>query len=58
MRDRKLVLAVNPRLALSKPAWVSACSKKSFSSVRCPILTCRFVKSGSLLAGPPASPKT
>jgi hypothetical protein len=34
------VLAVDHRFALSKPALVSAPSKKSFSSVNSPILAC------------------
>ncbi len=36
--DRKIVFAVDHRFALSKPALVSAPSKKSFSSVSAPIL--------------------
>src|SRR5674476_640463 len=38
--DRKIVLAVDHRFALSNPALVSAPSKKSFSSVSSPILAC------------------
>jgi hypothetical protein len=38
--DRQIVLAVDHRFALSNPALVSALSKKSFSSVRSPILAC------------------
>jgi len=38
--NRQVVLAVDHRFALSKPALVSAPSKKSFSSVNSPILAC------------------
>ena len=38
--DRKHMPAVDYRFALSNPALVSALSKKSFSSVSCPILAC------------------
>src|SRR5450759_3460540 len=39
-RDCQVVLTVDHRLALSKPALPSAPSKKSFSSVSSPILAC------------------
>jgi len=55
--DRQVVGAVNPLLALGRPALVSAFSKKSFSSVSCPILACMVLMSGlANLAG--ALPKT
>src|SRR3954453_18417123 len=38
--DRQIVPPVDYRFALSKPALVSAPSKKSFSSVSSPILAC------------------
>ena len=38
--DRQIVLTVDHRFALSKPALPSAPSKKSFSSVSSPILAC------------------
>src|SRR5712671_5414811 len=38
--DRKIVLTVDHRFALSNPALVSAPSKKSFSNVSSPILAC------------------
>ena len=34
------MITVNLRFALSIPAFVSALSKKTFSSVNCPILAC------------------
>src|ERR1700721_3508236 len=40
LADRKIVLTVDHRFALSKPALPSAPSKKSFSSVSSPILAC------------------
>ena len=36
--DRQVAVSVNHRFALSNPALVSARSRKSFSSVSCPIL--------------------
>src|ERR1035437_9419010 len=43
--DRKVVLRVDHRFALSSPALVSAPSKKSFSSVSSPILAWRVLTS-------------
>src|SRR5579863_7187279 len=56
--DGKIMLGVDHRLALSNPALVSAPSKKSFSSVRAPILACSVFTStasphGTGLASPP-----
>lgn len=49
--NRELVVAVGHRFSLSNPALVSASSKKSFSSVSSPILTCKvFTSNGGLLA--------
>ena len=39
--QRKLVLAVDHRLALSMPALLSALAKKSFSSASSPIFACK-----------------
>jgi hypothetical protein len=36
--DAEVVVSVDHGFALSNPALVSACSKKSFSNVICPIL--------------------
>jgi hypothetical protein len=47
LRDRQIVFAVDHRLALSKPALVSAPSKKSFSSVSSPIFACSVFTSTS-----------
>src|SRR6266478_3968108 len=38
--DRKIMLTVDHRFALSNPALVSAPSKKSFSNVSSPIFAC------------------
>src|ERR1019366_337551 len=58
--DGKIVLGVDHRFTLSSPALVSAPSKKSFSSVRAPILACRVLRStvapGSAFASPPKTP--
>src|SRR5208282_1896184 len=61
--ERQSVFAVDHRFALSRPAFVSAPSKKSFSSVSSPIFACRLFKStpaagASLLSWPntPAAP--
>ena len=43
--DRQVAVSVNHRFALSKPALVSAHSKKLFSSVSCPILACSDTRS-------------
>ena len=43
--DRQCVVTVPHRFALSYPTLVSAPSKKSFSSVSCPILACNAFKS-------------
>ncbi len=53
--NRQCVVAVNLRVALSHPTLMSAPSKKSFSSVSCPILACTAFRStgGSVDAAPP-----
>src|SRR6266540_1822197 len=43
--ERKIMIAVNHRLALSNPALSSALSKKSFSSVSSPIFACSALMS-------------
>src|ERR1700686_4709288 len=60
LRDRQIVLAVDHRFALSKPALVSAPSKKSFSSVNSPIFACNDFTSPAGCAAPlpPPGPKT
>src|SRR6266849_7393225 len=53
--DREFVLRVDHRFALSMPALVSTPSKKSLSSVSCPIFACStFTSTGgsSLRRGP------
>jgi hypothetical protein len=56
--DRQIVRAVNHRFALSKPALVSAFSKKSFSSASSPILACSDFTSTAGCAPPlPPGPK-
>jgi hypothetical protein len=52
------VAAVNHRFALSKPALLSAPSKKSFSSVSSPILACRDFTSTGGSAGRLSWPNT
>src|SRR5690606_42012027 len=42
----QIMIAINHRFALSRPALLSAPSKKSFSSVSWPILACRVFKIG------------
>jgi hypothetical protein len=57
--DRQIMLVVDHRFALSKPALVSAPSKKSFSSVSSPILAVGDVSSIAGAAGAVApGPKT
>src|SRR5471032_2806564 len=57
--DRQIVLAVDHRFALSKPALVSAPSKKSFSSANSPILACsNFTSTAGSAAPLPPGPKT
>jgi len=58
--DRKIMLAHDHRLALSKPALPSATSKKSFSSVSSPILAWSDFKStgGGLAPVPATDPNT
>ena len=51
----EVVAAVDHRVALSRPAWVSALSKKSFSRVSSPILACRVLRSGDATDGPPSN---
>src|SRR5882757_5455140 len=60
LADRKIVLAHDHRLALSKPALPSATSKKSFSSVSSPILAWSDFTSigGGLAPVPAADPNT
>src|SRR6266478_4830938 len=58
--DRKIMLTVDHRFALSNPALVSAPSKKSFSSVSSPIFACSDFTStagsvATLLPGPKTS---
>jgi hypothetical protein len=43
--------AIDHRFTLSKPALLSAPSKKSFSSASCPILACRVLRSGVSAVG-------
>src|SRR5258708_14101538 len=47
---RQGVIAIDHRLTPSSPALLSALSKKSFSSVNCPILACNTFTS---MGGPP-----
>src|SRR5207249_1397624 len=58
--DRELgMMAVDHRFALSKPALVSARSKKSFSIVICPILACSsFSRASCVSVGGAPSPNT
>src|SRR5208282_1006456 len=57
--DSQLVLRVDHRFAFSRPALLSALSKKSFSRVSSPILACRALRSTAAAAGSVlASPKT
>src|ERR1700704_6095616 len=56
--NRQIVCPVDHRFALSKPALVSAPSKKSFSSVNSPILACSdFTSTAGAAGGPPPGPK-
>ena len=56
--DRQIVRAVDHRFALSRPALLSAPSKKSFSSVSSPILACSVFKStGGAAASGLAAPE-
>jgi hypothetical protein len=55
--QRKLVLTVDHRFALSMPALLSAPDKKSFSSASLPILACSVFKSTAGLASAPAAPE-
>src|SRR5208282_5352289 len=55
--DTEVVVSVDHGFALSNPALVSACSKKSFSSVSCPILACSGTKS-TAASCPTLLPKT
>src|SRR5882724_1405735 len=56
--DRQLGITVDHRFALSNPALVSAPSKKSFSSVNCPILACNALRSTGGASGATAPPNT
>src|SRR5258706_4102156 len=56
--DRQLVLAIDHRFTLSNPALLSAPSKKSFSSVSCPILACSAFRSTGAASGATAPPNT
>jgi hypothetical protein len=60
LRDWQIVLAVDHRFALSKPALGSAPSRKSFSSVNSPIFACSDFTStvGCVAPLPPPGPKT
>src|SRR5713226_2103332 len=55
--QRKLVLTVDHRFALSMPALLSAPDKKSFSSASSPILACSVFKSTAGVASAPAAPE-
>ena len=55
--QRKLVLAVDHRFALSMPALLSAPAKKSFSSASSPILACSVFKSTAGVASALAAPE-
>jgi hypothetical protein len=50
--DRQFGITVDHRFALSNPTLVSAPSKKSFSSVSCPILACKALRSTGAASGP------
>jgi hypothetical protein len=50
--DRQVGRWVDDLLALSNPTLVSAPSKKSFSSVTCPILACSSLRSTGASRGP------
>src|SRR3546814_19285159 len=54
----QLVLPVDHRFALVMPALPSAPDKKSFSSVRCPILACSSFTSTTAGAAPALPPTT
>src|SRR5687767_5056617 len=59
--DRQIMVAVDHRVALSRPALLSAPSKKSFVRVSSPILAWRVLTStggvpGSVLAAAPNTP--
>src|SRR6267378_8083559 len=58
--DRQVMRTVDHRLALSRPALLSAPSKKSFSSVSSPILACNAFTStvGVATPGLPPEPNT
>src|SRR6267378_756023 len=58
--NRQIVRTVDHRLALSRPALLSAPSKKSFSSVSSPILACNDFTStvGVATPGLPPEPNT
>ena len=51
--DGKLMVTVDHGFALSNPALVSACSKKSFSKASWPILACSGAKSTASGRAPP-----
>src|SRR5665213_3319136 len=55
--QRKLMLSVYHRFALSRPALPSAPDKKSFSSASSPILACSVFKSTAGAASVPAPPE-
>jgi hypothetical protein len=52
LSDGQSVRAVNQRFALSGPAFLSAPSKKPFSSVSSPILACSAFKSSGTAPAP------
>src|SRR4249919_2180836 len=59
LSDRQIVRPVDHRFALSRPALLSAPSKKSFSSVSSPILACSDFTSMAGSAAPlPPGPNT
>lgn len=45
--DWKFMSLVDHRFGLNKPAFLSASSRKSFSSASCPIFACRALRSGA-----------
>src|SRR3954467_11657413 len=58
LADRQIVRTVDHRFALSRPALLSAPSKKSFSSVSSPILACSDFTSTAECAAPLPLPNT
>src|SRR5258708_35985243 len=57
--DRQIMRTVDHRFALSRPALLSAPSKKSFSGVSSPILACSdFTSTAGVADAMPPGPKT